>query len=146
LPEVIFRGYVMRNLAQWRGLPAAVAGSALLFGIVHGMNPDAGPVALLNVGLIGVFLGLLRAHFTLWAAVGLHSGWNTLLILLSMPCSGFHFDGLLATEVSGPTLWTGGGFGVEASLLATITFTAGVAILALSRAGGRGRPAGGHGR
>jgi len=140
--EVIFRGYVMHNLARWRGLPAAVTGSALIFGLIHGVNPDAGPVALANVALIGVFLGLLRARFTLWTAIGLHSGWNSLLVLLSLPCSGYHIDGLLVIKVAGPALWTGGGFGVEASLLVTILFAVGIGILLLSRSGGPGHPAG----
>ncbi len=142
LEEVIFRGYVMHNLALWRGLPAAIGISSLAFGVVHVVNPGAQPIALANVTLIGVFLGLLRARSTLWTAIGLHSGWNGLLVLLSLPCSGYRFAGLLAMEVSGPALWTGGGFGLEASLFVTIIFAAGVAVLGLSRAGGPAHPAG----
>jgi uncharacterized protein len=146
LEEVVFRGYVMHNLALWRGPAAAIGGSALLFGVVHGVNPDAGPIALVNIALIGVFLGLLRARFTLWTAIGLHSGWNGLLVLLSLPCSGYRFDGLLAMNVSGPALWTGGGFGIEASLPATIIFAASVGILGVSQRGRLAHPVDGPAR
>ncbi len=139
--EVIFRGYVLRNLAQWRGLAAAAAGSGLLFGLVHGLNPGAGPLAFLGITVIGVFLALLRARSSVWAAAGLHGVWNGALVLLSLPCSGMVFEGLASVQVRGPRAWTGGEFGIEASLLTTVAFGLGALVLTARRGVGRPNPA-----
>ncbi len=99
--EVIFRGYVLRNLTQWGGLGAAVAGSAVLFAVVHGSNPGAGPLAILSIAVIGIFLALLRARSSFWTVVGFHGMWNAGLMLLSLPCSGIVFGGLVSVELTG---------------------------------------------
>ncbi len=122
--EIVFRGYLMRNLILWRGAAAGVLFNSVAFGVVHGLNPGSGWVPLLNVTLMGVFISALRLRTSLWVAVGFHGGWNAVLLLLSVPCSGFVLEGVTKVSLEGPSHWTGGGFGVEASLLTTLLFTA----------------------
>lgn len=52
--------------------------------------------------------------------VGLHFAWNTCVGLLGIPVSGHPAAGVLTTRPTGPDLLTGGGFGLEASIVPII--------------------------
>jgi membrane protease YdiL (CAAX protease family) len=132
--EVAFRGYLFRNLGLWRGLVPAIVISSLVFGLVHGLNPGAsiGPLPLVNTAVVGVLLALVRVRYSLWMAVGFHAVWNLSLAHLSLPISGIECAGLLRCRVAGPRLWTGAGFGPEASLLTTLLVSAGCVVLILA--------------
>jgi CAAX protease family protein len=56
----------------------------------------------------------------LWLAIGLHFGWNVALPLLGSNLSGFTMGVTGYTlEWNVGVLWSGGGYGVEGSLLTT---------------------------
>lgn len=75
LEELLFRGLVF-GLLQARGGPAlAIGGSALLFGLAHGVGPAAW-----IAGLLGLQLGALRLRHGLGVAVLAHLG-NNLAVL-----------------------------------------------------------------
>ncbi len=118
--EIVFRGYLFRNLGLWRGSGAAMLGGALLFALAHGVNPGTGVLPITNTLLIGLMLALIRIRFSLWTAVGFHAAWNLVLALVAVPVSGLAPEGLLASRLRGPALWSGGEYGCEASLLTTI--------------------------
>lgn len=68
LEEILFRRVLFGWLEQRLGVTTAIAGSALVFGLVH----IAPPVVLLQF-LIGLGAGMLvRTHRTLWASLALH--------------------------------------------------------------------------
>jgi hypothetical protein len=70
--------------------------------------------------LIGGVIGLIRLRLSLWGAVGFHAAWNLILaFVLGQPVSGLILPGLLATQIAGPALVTGGEFGPEASVILT---------------------------
>lgn len=117
--EVVFRGYLLRRLGVWGGGGAALAGSALLFGGAHGFNPAGSWLPVVNTVLIGLLLGLVRVRHSLLAAVGVHAGWNFLLSLGQVPVSGFALPGLVRLELRGGALLSGGGYGLEGSLVTT---------------------------
>ena len=127
--EAAFRGYAFQALVQGVGAwPAAVATSAL-FAYAHGNNPDVTPVALANIFLAGVMLAVayLRTR-SLWFATGVHVGWNwTMQSLLGFPVSGLNeFDTpLYDVRELGPDAVTGGAFGPEAGMAATLAIVAG---------------------
>ena len=128
--ELIVRGYVLQNLMDLWGKPAAVVVSSVLFALLHGANPGAQPFALLNILLIGLVFAIsyLRTG-GLWFAIGLHWAWNfSLGALFSLPVSGCAVEGLFLTE-SRPVLhWlTGGDFGPEGGLAGTLA----IALLAV---------------
>jgi len=100
--------------------------SSIIFSIAHSANPKVSSVALINIFLVGVFLGtifVIRASLLLvWF---IHFSWNFTLGLLNLPISGYSFATgfhIASLKAVGPTLLTGGGFGPEASLATTFVF------------------------
>jgi membrane protease YdiL (CAAX protease family) len=141
--ELLFRGYLLTNVAEglagWHGigLGGAFAGgtvaSSLAFGVAHGLNPNVTALALANIALFGV---LFAASYLLTdriaVAIGLHVTWNfSIASLFGFPVSGVTTPvTLLAVEVSGPALLTGGSFGPEGGLVALGALVAGFGALA----------------
>ncbi|PSQ08945.1 CPBP family intramembrane metalloprotease domain-containing protein [Halobacteriales archaeon QS_5_68_33] len=141
--ELLFRGYLLVNLAEgldgWLGANrrAALAVSAALtavgFGVVHGANPSATPLAVLVISLYGGFFAasyLLTGRIAV--AVGLHVTWNfAVSSVFGFPVSGVTTPvTAVAVEVTGPRLLTGGAFGPEGGLLALVALAAGCVALA----------------
>jgi membrane protease YdiL (CAAX protease family) len=126
--EALFRGYAFQALVQGIGVWPAVLGSSALFALLHGNNPNVTPVALANIFLAGVMLAVayLRTR-SLWFATGVHLGWNwTMASLLDFPVSGIVMDVPLYTgRETGPDWMTGGAFGPEAGLAASLTIVLG---------------------
>ncbi len=122
--ELVFRGYPFQVLVEWLGPVLAVALSSAAFAGVHVFNPQVGALALLNIALAGVVLGgvYLRTR-SLWTAIGLHWAWNWVMAaVFDLPVSGiaeFDVPGYDAVQ-NGPDLLTGGAFGPEGGLLATL--------------------------
>ncbi|MGH8882379.1 MAG: CPBP family glutamic-type intramembrane protease, partial [Stackebrandtia sp.] len=66
----------------------------------------------------GVLLGVAYLwRRNIWFVVGLHFTWNTVQSLLGIPTSGHDPHGLMSVEAHGPALWSGGDFGLEASVV-----------------------------
>ena len=62
---------------------------------------------------------------SLWLPMGLHAAWNFAQgEIYDIPVSGTTVHGLVEARLSGPPLLTGGGFGLEASLIAIVIATA----------------------
>ncbi len=132
LEEVLFRGYPFQALERGIGAwPAAVLLS-LLFATAHAGNPNVRPLGLVNIFLAGLMLAAayLRTR-SLWFATAVHLSWNwTMATLLDLPVSGLEIDTPLYTGLeTGPDWWTGGAFGPEAGLAATLVIAAGTAWL-----------------
>ena len=133
--EIIFRGYLFRQLGRWRGGAAAIVGSAVLFSLAHWLNPAGGALALVNTFLIGLLLGLIRARHGLGSAIGVHAGWNLLMALSGMPLSGFPLPGLAAVELRDSAVWSGGAYGVEASVATAIVVALAIPVVQFGRGG-----------
>ncbi len=125
--EVVVRGYLLKNLAEGLAGPlgttgaAAAAGgaTAALFGLLHATNPSATPAGVATIAVAGLFLAATYALTgRLGLPIGFHLGWNFGLGgVLGLPVSGFPADAaLVAVELSGPTVLTGGEFGPEGGL------------------------------
>jgi len=130
--ELLVRGYPFQVLAEGAGGVAAILITSVVFSLLHGLNPEVGTMALVNLGLAGVLLGVAYwKTYSLWFATGVHFGWNwTMSFAADLPVSGLPLDtpGIEAA-VSGPRLWTGGPFGPEAGLVVTGVTVAGIAWL-----------------
>lgn len=129
--ELVFRGYPYQVIRLWNR-PAAIALSAVVFAALHGGNHAVTALALVNVGLGGVFLALAyERHQRLWLPIGLHFAWN----LMSGPILGYGVSGyaagktLLLTIPSGPSFLTGGAFGIEGSALMTVVEIVAIAMI-----------------
>jgi membrane protease YdiL (CAAX protease family) len=125
--ELAFRGALFAGLAKGLGRFGALGVSSILFALVHAANPSVTPLALANIALAGVFLGLtFLARGGLWTATGAHLGWNLMLAALAAPVSGLPFDVPWIDFIPGQPAWvTGGGFGPEGGLLASIALVVG---------------------
>ena len=111
-----------------------MAVSSLLFGLTHGLNPDATWLGLLNLSLFGAFLALYAlAEGGLWGACGWHTLWNwTVSVLFGLRDS----DGplrpalLVCITPRGMDMVTGGAFGPDGGLIETAALLIGIGVVA----------------
>ena len=120
--EVLMRGYGLQQLARAITPPGAALAAGVFFGALHAGNPSADWVSIVNTSLFGLLFGFAVVRYrSLWPSIGMHLGWNLSLAILGANISGLRMGltALRATPV-GPVHWTGGDYGPEASLVATI--------------------------
>jgi membrane protease YdiL (CAAX protease family) len=131
MEELAFRGLPLVGFSSAIGKGLALLVTSVLFGLVHRLNPDVTVLALGNIALAGMFLGLtFFARGGLWTATGAHLGWNLSLAGLAAPVSGLPFDVPWLDFRPGRPEWlTGGGFGPEGGLVATIALLVAVAFV-----------------
>lgn len=133
--EAIFRGYPFQALVRGIGPVAATILGSAAFAAAHAWNPDVGVIPFWNLFVAGVLLSIayLRTR-SLWFATAVHLGWNwTMASALDLPVSGLDYfrTPLYEPSLSGPDWITGGAFGPEGGLAATVAF--GLALLAVLR-------------
>lgn len=128
IEELLFRGYLFQVLIQWLTLIPAIAIMGVLFALAHGMNPGIGIPGYLNIALVSITFSL--AYYKtrgLWLPIGMHFAWNfSQTTLFGFPTSGLDPSGasLLSLTQSGPDWITGGVFGPEGGILATLSILA----------------------
>lgn len=119
--EIIFRGVVFRLLEPALGTWGALALSAVVFGGMHLANPRATWAGAAAIAVeAGLGLGLLYALTrSLWVVIGVHAAWNVVQgVVFGIAVSGTPtVRGLVVSHPAGPVLLSGGGFGVEASVV-----------------------------
>lgn len=142
MEETLFRGLLFRAIEKIGGSWIALAVTSALFGLGHIFNPNSSLFAAVAIAVeAGILLGAAyMLTRRLWLAVGMHAGWNfTQGWVFSVPVSGTGNPiGLIATSRPGPDWLTGGGFGLEASVVAMVVATA-TGLLILRSAHRRGR-------
>lgn len=132
--EIITRGWYQGVLGARYRPWAGVAASSLLFAVLH---LTANPVALFNLLLFGLFLSLycLREG-SIWGVCGWHTAWNWAQVrLFGLSVSGHDIAGgaLLDLKTVGNQYLSGGDFGPEGGLYTTLVFTAGIAVVIMTR-------------
>jgi uncharacterized protein len=141
--EIVFRGVVFRLVEEKIGTYGALGVSAVLFGVVHLVNPGATAAGTIGVAVeAGLLLGAAYvATRSLWLPIGLHLGWNVAqggIFGATVSGSDSTPTGLLRSILDGPELVTGGTFGPEASLVTVLVGVVAAALL-LRRARRAGR-------
>ena len=124
--ELLLRGYGFQVLVANLGRFATILPVSVVFGLLHLGNPNASNLGFLNTVGFGIAFGYAFTRSgDLWLPIGLHFGWNWVLPLFGVPLSG------LTMGVTGFTmrfhvseLWSGGGYGPEASLLTCFVLVA----------------------
>lgn len=127
--EIVFRGILFRLVEAGLGTWGATLVSGAVFGLVHITNPQATWWGAVAIALeAGVMFGLLYALTrSLWVVIGVHAAWNVVQgPVLGSAVSGAtnNGDGLLVSHPAGPELVSGGVFGLEASLVAVMVWSA----------------------
>lgn len=130
--EMFFRGYVMKTMAD-RGNKRWViyVVSALVFSIVHGANPNVSIFGLINIALVGLlFAYMFDVTRSLLLPIGYHITWNFFQgNVFGFPVSGTAPYGMYSVDVSdGSDMLTGGSFGLEGGILATLLIILGFVV------------------
>jgi uncharacterized protein len=130
--EIGFRGYPFQRLIEAIGEAWATVAMALIFGLVHLQNPHATLASTLGTVLAGILFAVayLRTR-ALWLPWGIHLGWNiSMAVLFGLPVSGVtDFSSVVQTGPDLPVWLTGGIYGPEGSLLASVVILLGMAAL-----------------
>ena len=135
LEELVSRGIVFRILEDGLGTWIALVLSVLEAGLTHAANNGATVLSTIAVGLEFGAMQTIIYMLTrrLWMVTGLHLAWNfTMGGIFGLNVSGMELAGLFKSTLTGPVLFTGGQWGIEAALPA-ILICSGVSVWALHR-------------
>ena len=119
--EIIFRGYVLKNLLESFNPYVALFVSSLFFSLIHGANPNVTLLGLSNIFLAGIFLGASYV-FTknLWFPIALHFSWNFFQAMFGFKVSGLDSYSIIKFDIIENNYINGGEFGFENSVLSLI--------------------------
>lgn len=121
LEEVAFRGILFRLMEERIGTTAALATSAIVFGVVHLSNHGTSGITAVSVTLAGLmWAGVFVLSRNIWVTAAHHCFWNATIFIAGLPLSGdedVRAQAPFESVARGSPLWTGGGFGPEDSLL-----------------------------
>lgn len=127
MEELLFRGILFRWIEEFGGSWAALLITSALFGLAHSQNPGATWFSSFAIAVeAGLLLGgTYMLTRSLWMPIGLHAAWNyTQGAILGVPVSGNEVHGIFQAKLSGPSILSGGSFGLEASVIALLVCTA----------------------
>jgi membrane protease YdiL (CAAX protease family) len=121
--EIVIRGIIYRITEEYLGTWLALAISAAIFGLLHLVGPAStlqGAVSIM-VGSSVLLTGAYKATGRLWFPIGIHAAWNfTQGGIFGVVVSGHPGEGLLQGTLTGPGWLSGGSFGAEGSVVATL--------------------------
>jgi len=120
--EMLFHGYAFQLLIRSIGPFATILPVGIVFGLAHLANQNVNALGIANTIGWGFLLGYAYWRTqALWLPIGLHFGWN-----FALPLFGVNLSGLTmgvtgyALQWKVGSLWSGGGYGPEGSLLTTL--------------------------
>jgi uncharacterized protein len=119
--ELLSRGYHLQTISNSTNRFWGVLLSSSFFSVIHLLNPNHENKIMAVVGILLAGFFLSFAYFRsnqLWLPIGLHIGWNFFQgIVFGFPVSGMNVFHLVDTQLTGPTLLTGGTFGPESGII-----------------------------
>jgi len=121
MEEVLFRGYILKNLMISFNKYIALIVSSILFSLAHGFNPNIDLFGLTNIFLAGILLGISYIHTkNLWFPIALHLSWNFFQTIFGFNVSGQKSYSLIEFSIPENNIINGGEFGFEGSILSLI--------------------------
>ena len=128
--EIIFRGYMLKNLLESFNPFVALLISSLFFSLIHASNPNVTSLGLCNIFLAGIFLGVSYV-FTknLWFPIALHFSWNFFQAMFGFKVSGLDSYSIIEFMIPDNNMINGGEFGFESSILSIIVLFVGTIII-----------------
>ncbi len=119
--EMVFRGYILRNLLVSFNKFIALAVSALLFAAIHSFNPGINLLPIISLFFAGLLYGATFIYNkSLWFPIAAHFSWNLFQSMLGFNVSGNVHHSLLEMQLNGKRIFTGGDFGFEGSVYSVI--------------------------
>ena len=132
--EALFRGWLLPVIGSRYRPWIGVLVSSGLFSLAHALNAGFAWLPLLNLFLFGLFAAVYSlAEGGLWGVCAWHAVWNwTQGRLLGFPVSGgeVNYGLLVSARATGPKLITGGDFGPDGGLAATMVLLIAIGIVA----------------
>ena len=133
--ELLTRGWLLPIINKRSNLAIAIAISSSLFGLLHLANAHVSFLSILSIILSGVFMALYMLKTdNLWGVAGLHAAWNfTQGNIFGVAVSGTSTGASFLRFAGKPGVadWISGGvFGTEGSLFASLALLFGILYLA----------------
>ncbi len=127
--ELSTRGWVFPVVSRKTNLPIGLATSSILFALLHLGNPSVNGIALVNIALFGLFacLYVLKTD-NIWGVSAIHAAWNCFQgTVFGVNVSGITISySLMRFEpTTAPVYLSGGDFGAEGSIIASIVLAIG---------------------
>ena len=132
--EALVRGYPYWFLHARAGVVVASIVTSLVFALLHFSAAQDYPLALVNLVAHGVIYAYARwTSGSLWLPTGIHFAWNFVLgpVLGLSVSSNDLSSGWQILELSGPAIFTGGDYGIEAGVGATLMSALGLLVIYL---------------
>jgi len=122
--EILIRGILFRIIEEKLGSYIALIISAIIFGGLHLINPNSSLISGTCVAIeAGLLLGAAYIYSrSLWLPIAIHFAWNFMQsgILGAITSGNEKTNSFLTTQITGPNIITGGEFGPEGTIQATI--------------------------
>jgi len=124
LEETLFRGIIFRIIEEKLGSYIALFISALFFGAIHLLNPNSSLIVVVGLAIqAGLLLAVAYMYSrNLWFPIAIHFAWNFVQgnIFGANVSGGGITNSLITSKIEGVELFTGGAFGPEGSIQATV--------------------------
>lgn len=123
--EILLRGFMFQAITARYDAYKGIVIPAIVFAFLHLGNKGINALSLINILLCGLALMLLvLKDGNLWGACGFHTVWNLMQgNVFGISVSGNTMDmSLFKTIIKEDSIWSGGIFGLEGSLLTTAFF------------------------
>ncbi len=121
--ELASRGIIFRILEEGLGSWIALLISATEIGLTHVTNTGA---TFFSTFAVSIEFGVMLVLFymitrRLWLVTGFHFAWNFAMGgIFGINVSGTEANGLFLSQMEGPSILTGGTFGIEASIISVV--------------------------
>lgn len=123
IEEILVRGIIFRIIEEKLGSYLSLTISSLIFGILHLANPHTTFLSTLCITAAGFLLGAAFIYSrNLWFPIALHFAWNFTQsgIYGAITSGNEKTNNLLTSKIQGSEMITGGSFGPEGSIQATL--------------------------
>lgn len=142
IEETLLRGIIFRIPEEKLGSYISLLISAIIFGALHLSNPNSSLSAAIGLAIqAGLLLGAAFIYSrNLWFPIAIHFAWNfTQSAIFGANVSGFGISKtFIKSEIKGDEWFTGGEFGPEGSIQATVfCLIATIILLVLSHKEGK---------
>ena len=131
--ELVTRGWLFPAVSAKSNIFIGILISSALFGALHLFNPGVTILSIVNIVLDGIFACFLMLKYdNMWVLAGMHGAWNFVqgnIYGIQVSGQGASASILNYSPQSSVDLLSGGAFGAEGSIFATIVLIGCIAYL-----------------